>query len=304
MDNVQWIKLKVGMFDGESFKKIKKAKIGGESFRDKLTAVWFELLDFAGKCNHSGFLINSREIPFQSISDIAVMIDRTPEELELCMQFFINEGMVEIIDDIYLLSNWLMYQNEERLEKIREQKRIRQAKWRATKKLKAPDADENVDAEASTDTSTDTSTDASTCSLPSYSYSYSISSSPSNKKDKKGGVGEKEGQKQPVSDEINSAISELPSNVQEQMKGWLDYKTERKEIYAPRGLKSLLTVVKKNVDRYGERAVCDVIEKSMASNYRGIVFDWLERGNNRGTNGNAGGTPEKTRDWNLDAIVL
>ena len=46
MDNVQWIKLKVGMFDGESFKKIKKAKIGGESFRDKLTAVWFELMDF------------------------------------------------------------------------------------------------------------------------------------------------------------------------------------------------------------------------------------------------------------------
>lgn len=270
MDNVQWIKLKVGMFDGESFKKIKKAKIGGESFRDKLTAVWFELLDFAGKCNHSGFLINSREIPFQSISDIAVMIDRAPEELELCMQFFINEGMVEIIDDIYLLSNWMMYQNEERLEKIREQKRIRQAKWRATKKLKDSDMDESVDAKASTDTSTE----ASTCSLP--SYSYSISSSSSNKKDRKGGMGEKEEKKQPVSDEISSAIDELPTTIQEQMMGWLDYKTERKEIYAPRGLKSLLSVVKKNVDRYGEQKVCDVIERSMASNYRGIVWDWCE----------------------------
>ena len=49
MDNVQWIKLKVGMCGGESFKKVKKVKIGGESFRDKLTAVWFELMDFAGK---------------------------------------------------------------------------------------------------------------------------------------------------------------------------------------------------------------------------------------------------------------
>lgn len=29
-----------------------------------------------------------------------------------------------------------------------------------------------------------------------------------------------------------------------------------------------------------------------------------ERGSTRGTNGNAGGTPAKTRDWNLDAIVL
>ena len=46
-DNVQWIKMKVGMFDGESFKRIKKAKIGGLEFRDKLTAVWFELMDLA-----------------------------------------------------------------------------------------------------------------------------------------------------------------------------------------------------------------------------------------------------------------
>ena len=47
-ENVQWIRLKVGMFDGNSFKKIKRAKIGGVSYRDKLTAVWFELLDLAG----------------------------------------------------------------------------------------------------------------------------------------------------------------------------------------------------------------------------------------------------------------
>ena len=133
MSDVQWIKIKVGMFDGESFKKIKKAKIGGESFRDKLTAVWFELMDFAGKCNHSGFFISSREIPYRSIADIAVMIDREPEELELCMRFFINEGMVEIIDDVYLLSNWMMYQNEEKLERIREQTRLRVAKYRALK---------------------------------------------------------------------------------------------------------------------------------------------------------------------------
>ena len=179
MDNVQWIKLKVGMFDGESFKKIKKAKIGGESFRDKLTAVWFELMDFAGKCNHSGFLINSREIPFQSISDIAVMIDRTTEELDLCMKFFINEGMVEIIDDIYLLSNWMMYQNEDKLAKIREQKRISQAKWRMSKKLKSEDTSDNAKSDVE-------STGTSTAHLP--SYSISNSSSTSGNKGKEGKV--------------------------------------------------------------------------------------------------------------------
>lgn len=105
MADVKWIKLKVGMFDGQSFKKIKRAKIGGESFRDKLTAVWFELMDFAGKCNHGGAFIDAREIPFSDIEDIAVMIDRETDELKLCMQFYINEGMVEVVDDVFALSS-------------------------------------------------------------------------------------------------------------------------------------------------------------------------------------------------------
>ena len=132
---VKWIKLNVGMFDGNSFKKIKKAKIGGESFRDKLTAVWFELLDFAGKCNAGGQLVESPEIPFASIEDIAILIDRDPEELQLCMQFFVTNRMVSVIDDVYMLTNWSKYQNEDGLEKIRRQNRERVAKYRANQKL-------------------------------------------------------------------------------------------------------------------------------------------------------------------------
>lgn len=150
-DEVQWIKLKVGMFDGASFKRIKRAKIGGESFRDKLTAVWFELMDFAGKCNRGGQL---GEIPFSTIDDIATMIDRETDELELCMQFYVREGMVEIIDDIYSLSNWSYYQNEEKLSKLREQKRLRQQKWRNNKALKEGNTS-NVDGFVSTQVSTD-----------------------------------------------------------------------------------------------------------------------------------------------------
>lgn len=132
-ENVQWIKLKVGMFDGSSFKKIKRAKIGGVSYRDKLTAVWFELLDLAGKCNCNGYLISSNEIPYQSYEDIAIMLDREEKEIELCMTFFINEQMVEIIDDVYCLTNFMQYQNQQGLEKIKERKRIAQAKWREKK---------------------------------------------------------------------------------------------------------------------------------------------------------------------------
>ncbi len=189
MTDVKWVKLKVGMFDGESFKKIKRAKIGGEKFRDKLTAVWFELMDFAGKCNHAGAFINSREIPFASIDEIAIMIDREPEELELCMQFFVNEGMVEIIDNIYQLSNWTQYQNEEGLEKIRERKRIAQANWRAKKALEASKIEENS---ADVDSTVDT-TQVSTDGLPSISSSISISNNSISLVDKEiEGCGEKE----------------------------------------------------------------------------------------------------------------
>lgn len=166
MADVKWIKLKVGMFDGESFKRIKKAKIGGESFRDKLTAVWFELMDFAGKCNHCGAFINSREIPYLSMEDIGIMIDREPDELHLCMNFFIHEGMVEIVDDVYMLANWSTYQNEAGLQQIRERRRIAQAKWREKKRLRDSNTDSTVD-----------STVDSTDHLPSYSISNSISNS-------------------------------------------------------------------------------------------------------------------------------
>lgn len=143
MADVSWIKVKVGMFDGESFKRIKRAKIGGERYRDKLTAVWFELMDFAAKCNHGGMFINSKEIPFKNIEDIAIMLDRETDELELCMRFFINEGMVEIIDDVYALSNWNEYQNEERLNEIRERERLKKARYRERLALKASSSVDN-----------------------------------------------------------------------------------------------------------------------------------------------------------------
>ena len=144
MAEVQWIRLIVGMFDGNSFKKIKRAKIGGVPFRDKLTAVWFELLDLAGKSNANGYLIDNNEIPYRSFEDIATMLDREEKEIELCMQFFINERMVEIIDDVYCLANFMLYQNQDGLQRIREQNRLRQAKFKKKQKLLAGNVTGNV----------------------------------------------------------------------------------------------------------------------------------------------------------------
>ena len=144
MAEVQWIRLMVGMFDGNSFKKIKRARIGGVPFRDKLTSVWFELLDLAGKSNSNGYLVDNNEIPYHSFEDIATMLDREEKEIELCMQFFINEKMVEIVDDVYCLTNFMRYQNQEGLDKIRQQTRKRVAEYRERKRLAQGNATCNV----------------------------------------------------------------------------------------------------------------------------------------------------------------
>ena len=144
MADVKWIKMIVGLFDGISFKKIKRAKIGGESYRDKLTAVWFELLDLAGRCNHNGALVETDGIPFTDLGDIAAQIDRDEDELELCMTFYLKERMVTIVADAYTITNWCVFQNVDGMEKIRESKRLAQARWRAKQKA-LPDVDSTVD---------------------------------------------------------------------------------------------------------------------------------------------------------------
>ena len=131
----------VGAFDGSSFKKIKKATLkDGTSYRDKLTAVWFELLDLAAKKNLQGQLcdVEDLEIPFTSeaqFEDIAIMIDRSPEEVECCIAWFVKNKMISIVDDLYMLSNWEKYQAEDKLTQIREQTRLRVANHRAQKKM-------------------------------------------------------------------------------------------------------------------------------------------------------------------------
>lgn len=133
-NDVKWIKFMVGTFDGMSFKRVKRAKIDGViNFRDKLTAVWFELLDLGGKVNNQGFLVND-EFAFRNYEDIAIVLDRTTEEVEMCIKWFVTEGMMKIIDDIFLISNWEKYQNTEGLEKIRLQNKERQQRFRENKK--------------------------------------------------------------------------------------------------------------------------------------------------------------------------
>lgn len=81
--------------------------------------------------------------------------------------------------------------------------------------------------------------------------------------------------------EKDSILSPLPPTLREAVEKWVTYKGERREEYKPVGLQSLVTQITKAAEEYGEEAMIDVITRSMAANYKGIVFDWLKEASTR-----------------------
>lgn len=131
-NDVKWIRIKVDMFEGDSFKRVKRAEIDGViNFRDKLTAVWFELMLLAGKVNNNGYFFND-EVSYNTYEDLAIMIDRTTKEVEMCVSWFIKNRMID--ENPFIITNFTKYQNNAGLEKIREQGRLRQQQFREKRK--------------------------------------------------------------------------------------------------------------------------------------------------------------------------
>lgn len=69
----------------------------------------------------------------------------------------------------------------------------------------------------------------------------------------------------------------IHDRVHEKMEEWLKYKTERKDKYTETGLKALLRRVENTSLTYGDDAVIELIEESIANGWKGIMFDRLKQ---------------------------
>lgn len=58
---------------------------------------------------------------------------------------------------------------------------------------------------------------------------------------------------------------------------WLRYKREKRQGYKPTGEANLVAQVRGKAQAYCESAVAELIRQSMAANYQGIVWDWLDK---------------------------
>ena len=72
-------------------------------------------------------------------------------------------------------------------------------------------------------------------------------------------------------------LSGMSTALQEKVKQWLDYKRERRESYKPSGLTALLSQIRRCAAEHGETDICELIDYSMSSGYKGILFDRLPK---------------------------
>lgn len=71
--------------------------------------------------------------------------------------------------------------------------------------------------------------------------------------------------------------SNLSENMKSLLRTWLDYKEQRNDMYKSEiGFKILLSTVNNQLKEHSEEDLIDVINESMASNYKGITFNKLK----------------------------
>lgn len=98
------------------------------------------------------------------------------------------------------------------------------------------------------------------------------------------------------------AFDGMSNDLAAAVRDWLSYKQERRQGYKATGRKKLIAEVRNNAEIFGEAAVIEVINQSIASNYQGITFARLkERGRQYGNPERNTGTtkPTKKRDWGI-----
>lgn len=246
MADVKWIKITTDIFDDEKILLIESLPEA-----DSIIVIWFKLLCLAGKMNNSGVFMMNDKIAYTD-KMLATIFRRKESTVQLALQTFENFGMVEIIDGVITIPNWNKHQSLDALEKKREYQKELMRKRRAEQKQLC---------KANSDTNSDTNVSR-------------LEREEEGEEDKK--------ENENVIETAHTIFQRLlPDYVlsdllAEKIAEWITYKTERKERYKEQGMKSLLRQVENNAMKYGDQAVCNLIDECMASNWAGIIFDRLQ----------------------------
>lgn len=128
MAEVKWIKIMTDIFDNRKIKQIEKLPDA-----DAIIIIWFKILCLAGNLNENGLITLTEDVPYTD-EMLANEFNKPINTIRLALDIFQKFKMIEIVNDIYCVSNWEKYQNIDGLEKIREQTRKRVAQHREKQK--------------------------------------------------------------------------------------------------------------------------------------------------------------------------
>lgn len=250
MAEVKWIKITTDMFDNRKIRHLRRLPEG-----NNIVLIWVMLLTMAGRCNSSGMIFLTENIPYTP-KMLADELDFEENTVRLALEVLEQLGMVVTENGYFTIAGWNEYQNIEGMEKIREQTKQRVSKYREKQKMLSCNVTSNVTVTQGNATEEEREKDKD--------------------KDKEK---EKESKRETtyslfqrlLPDYIFSEI--LASKISE----WITYKVERKESYKEQGMKSLLRQLENKSMEYGEDAICNLIDECMANNWKGIIFDRLAK---------------------------
>ena len=131
MADVKWIKLAVDMFDNRKVRQIETLPDG-----DGIIVIWVKLLCLAGVTNDGGLVYFTRDIPYTE-QMLANYFQRPIALVQLALRVFQQFGMIDLVDDIIMVSGWEKYQSLDRLERIQAQNRERQRRFKEQKRKDA-----------------------------------------------------------------------------------------------------------------------------------------------------------------------
>ena len=129
MADVKWIKITTDMFDNRKIKHLRKLPDG-----NNIVLIWVMLLTMAGRCNASGMIFLTENIPY-TIKMLADELGFEENTVILALDALERFDMVVCNEGVFTIAGWEEHQNIDGLEKLKEQNRIRVAKHREKQKL-------------------------------------------------------------------------------------------------------------------------------------------------------------------------
>lgn len=131
MAEIKWIKLNVDMFDDEKIKIIQSMPEG-----DALLVIWIKLITLAGKTNDNGYIYIADSVPYTE-EMLSVIMNKPLLTIRLAIETFTNLQMIDADTKGIYLVNFEKHQSLEKMQRIKEQNRLRQAKFKEKKRLMA-----------------------------------------------------------------------------------------------------------------------------------------------------------------------